>query len=273
MADAEVYERTPRNTVNRLKQRATYDHEQVHSIINSAPVVHVSFNPTSFEDDPFPTILPMLGCTGSFTPPGASETSAVAVYLHGHASSRFMKLPSGPNSPHAEAGLPGVPVCVATTHVDGLILALTPFNHSCNYRSAVVHGYAHEVSDPAEKMYALELITDSMIPFRWENSRVPPTPAEMTSTGVLRVDIVSASAKIRAYAPGNDKADLADEEMRERVWTGVVPSNIQYGEPVPAEENLVKEVPGYLREWIKGQNEEGERYSREIAVLKGPKKT
>ncbi|KDR79591.1 hypothetical protein GALMADRAFT_63627 [Galerina marginata CBS 339.88] len=273
MPESEAYECTPRNTVNRLKQRATYDYETVHSIINSAPVVHVSFNPTSFEDDPFPTILPMLGCTGSFTPPEASETSATAVYLHGHSASRFMKLPSSPNSPHAVEGLPGVPVCVAATQMDGLVLALTPFNHSCNYRSAVVHGYAHAVTDPEEKNYALELITDSIIPSRWENSRVPPTPAEIASTGVLRVDIVSASAKIRAYGAGNDKADLADEEMRKRVWTGVVPAYIRYGEPVPADENLVGEVPGYVGGWIKEQNEVGEKYSREVTKFKAPKKT
>ncbi|KAF8149162.1 flavin-nucleotide-binding protein [Crassisporium funariophilum] len=262
MSDIEVYEKTPRSTVNRLKQRAVYDQDQIHTIIDSAPVVHVSFAPSPFDTDPFPAILPMLGCTGAYTSPTATQTSPPAIYLHGHAASRLIKLPT--NQGDDFDGLPGVPVCVAATHIDGLVLALTPFNHSCNYRSAIVHGYAQAVTDPAEKMYALTLITDNMLPGRWDNSRVPPTEAEMISTGVLRVDIVSASAK--------DRADLADGEMRERVWEGVLPAWVTYGEPIPGEENRVHHVPGYIQEWVKAENEKQEAYARRIAVGKPPKK-
>ena len=38
---------------------ATYDLHAIHTIINSTPVVHVSFNSLD-PDDPFPTILPMM---------------------------------------------------------------------------------------------------------------------------------------------------------------------------------------------------------------------
>ncbi|PPQ73946.1 hypothetical protein CVT26_006399 [Gymnopilus dilepis] len=272
MSEAEVYAQTARSTVNRLKQRGHYDHDTVHGIIDTAPVLHVSFNPTSFDDDPFPTILPMLGCTGSFTHVGSEEKAATAIYLHGHSASRFMKLPINPPSYLEDASLPGVPVCVAATHIDGLVLAYTPFNHSCNYRSAVIHGYANAVEDPAEKMYALQLITDNIVPDRWDNSRVPPTEAEMKSTAVIRVDIVSASAKIRAYGVGNDKMDLDDQEMRRRVWTGVIPMALTYGEPKPAEENLIEGVPDYIAGWTKRQNEESARYARDIISLKAPKK-
>ncbi|KAF9558897.1 hypothetical protein CPC08DRAFT_691582 [Agrocybe pediades] len=260
--EPEVYEKTARSTVNRYRPRAKYDHETIHGIIDSSLVLHVSFNPTSIDEDPFPTILPMLGCTGSYTADGAQETSATAIYLHGHIASRFMKLPNSP-SVHDQA-LPGVPVCVAATHVDGIILAITPFNHSCNYRSAVIHGYATLVEDPGEKMYALKLMTDNMVPERWDNSRVPPTEAEMKSTGVIRVDIVSASAKIRAAPPGSDKTDVADEETRKRVWTGSVPTHIEYGTPVPAAENVKAEVPNYITNWISEENSKGEIYSRKI---------
>lgn len=212
----------------------------------------------------------MLGCFGSYNSPNATETSPPAIYLHGHISSRFIKLPT--SSRFAEDGLPGVPVCVAATHMDGLVLALTPFNHSCNYRSAVVHGYASLVVDLAEKMYGLELITDNTLRDRWANSRVPPTEAEMKSTGVLRVDIVSASAKVRAYTTGNDKADLENMEMRKRVWNGVIPAYVTYGEPVPAVDNLVEEVPQYIVEWINDQNGKGEDYTRQVASVKAPAK-
>jgi hypothetical protein len=81
--------------------------------------------------------------------------------------------------------------------LDGLVLSLTPFHNSCNYRSAVVYGHAQLVSDRAEALYAMQKITDNLLPQRWDKSRVPPTEAELKSTSILRVRIASASAKIR----------------------------------------------------------------------------
>jgi hypothetical protein len=49
---------------------------------------------------------------------------------------------------------------------------------------------------------------------RWENSRIPPTKTEMTSTQILRVKIVDASAKIRNGGPSDDRADMKNEELR-----------------------------------------------------------
>lgn len=210
----------------------------------------------------------MLGCTGSYTHPDTSEISPPAIYLHGHSASRFIKLPSNP----LDNSLPGVPVCVAATHIDGLVLALTPFNHSCNYRSAIIHGWAVPVTDPDEKMHALTLITDSMVPSRWSHTRLPPTEAEMKSTGVIRVDIASASAKVRAYTAGDDAKDLADTEMRRQVWAGVVPMNVVYGEPIPTPGNLVEEVPRYIEEWREKENDNNGKYSKEVAMRNAPKK-
>ncbi len=59
----------------------------------------------------------------------------------------------------------------------------------------------------------------------------------MTSTQILKVRIVDASAKVRAGMPGDDKADLADKELRERTWIGVVPTWTRYGKPIASEEN------------------------------------
>lgn len=239
----------------------------VHEIVNSAPVLHASFMPTRADDDPFPTILPMLGCFGSYNAPGAIEASPPTVYLHGHISSRFFKISSSSGkTPWEEDGLPGLPICVCATHMDGLILALTPFNHSTNYRSAVVHGYATLVTDPKEKDFALTLITDNILRDRWANSRVPPTEAEMKATGVIRMDVVDASAKVRAYTVGNEKFDIEDPEVSGRVWTGVIPSYVKYDEPIPARENLVKEVPAYITKWIDENNKKGEEYARAVAV-------
>lgn len=255
---------------------AKYDYDTVHSIIDAAPVVHVSFLPTSIEDDPFPTILPMLGCTGVYPSKDGSDTS---VYLHGHIASRFFKL-SGQGEDEGPYGLHrgpngSIPVCVSATLVDGIVLAITPFNHSNNYRSAVVHGYASLVDDPEEKMWALDKITENVLKDRWDNTRVPPTEAEMKSTGVIKVEIVSASAKVRAGTNGDDKADLVWNKAKsddQKVWTGVIPSWVTYGKPVPSVENKLKTVPEHITKFIAERNSYGEKYATEAAGMNYPKK-
>lgn len=189
--------------------------------MNSVPVLHVSF-PTPDPEDPFPAMIPMLGFMGSFANPSASASEQLDLYLHGYISSRLFRLGSSSASHGQEEE--GLPLTVAATHLDGLVLALTPNHHSYNYRSAILHGYASPVEDAEEKMWAMEQITNSVVDDRWANSRIPPTKTEMTSTQILRVRIVDASAKIRSGVPGDDKDDLADEELRKRVWIGVVPT-------------------------------------------------
>jgi len=247
------YEKTARSTINRYKQRGVYDEDAIHAIVDSAPVLHVSFVPGALDDDPFPTILPMIGSTGSFTAPNSEQTSPTAIYLHGYISSRLMKLPA------SNENLPGTPICIAATHVDGLVLAVTPFNHSNNYRSAIIHGWANIVADKAEKLYALEQITNHVISNRWENTIVPPTDADLKSTSVLRVDIVSASAKVRAAGLGDPGVS------QDRVWLGVVPCWMGYGKPVPSGQNLVEEVPEHISSWVSKENERNEKYARQVA--------
>lgn len=54
-----------------------------------------------------------------------------------------------------------------------------------------MYGYASLVTDEAEALWAMHKITEKMLPGRWDASRVPPTDAEVKSTGVMRVRIVS----------------------------------------------------------------------------------
>ncbi|KAL8836241.1 MAG: hypothetical protein Q9170_002985 [Blastenia crenularia] len=266
------------NTVNRYRGRdpfrkGKYDFQTVHTIVDETPILHVSFPASAEDDNPFPTILPMLGCTSSY--PDAlrdDKSESRIVYLHGSASARMMRLTksadgadgSAPTSDNNENGK-GTPVCIAATQFDGVVLALTPFNHSCNYRSTVLFGHAHIVTDDAERLHAMGLITNNLVPARWENSRVPPTKTELTATGILRVEIESASAKVRAGTTGEDRKDLKDEEMRGRVWNGVVPAYMQWGAPQAAPTNLTKGVPGYLEEWVEKDNKKNERFAYDVA--------
>jgi nitroimidazol reductase NimA-like FMN-containing flavoprotein (pyridoxamine 5'-phosphate oxidase superfamily) len=127
----------------------------------------------------------MLGCTGSFSNPASDARSIEQdVYIHGYVSGRMFKKGK-------EAGEEGLPITVAASFLDGLVLSLTPFHNSCNYRSAVVYGYASIVEDEEEALWAMERITDNILPQRWDKSRTPPSQAELKSTSILRVRISS----------------------------------------------------------------------------------
>ncbi|KAF2125775.1 hypothetical protein P153DRAFT_298994, partial [Dothidotthia symphoricarpi CBS 119687] len=224
----------------------TYDYTTIHTLINTCPILHLSFTDPSH---PFPVLLPMIGSTGNFSTPDADPaTTSMDIYLHGYVSGRVFKSASTSDS---EAQ--GLPVSLAATFLDGLVLALSPFHNSCNYRSAIVYGHAVLVTDEAEALYALHCITNAMLPQRWEDSRQPPTKAEMASTSVLRVRVQTASAKVRAGGPSEDRVDAADGGLRERVWTGVVPYWGTWGEGVGAQ-GCEREVPESVEAWRVGEN-------------------
>jgi len=171
-----------------------------------------------------------------------------------------------------EAGQLGLPICVAATQVNGFVLALSPFSHSYNYRSAVLQGTATIVEDEAEIIWAMELITNGVLPDRWVNSRTPPNGAELKSTRILKVKVELASGKIRAEGPHDERKDMKNEELLERVWTGVVPVYERFGEPVPGAYNKVGAIPEHIDKHVKTQNAERETYSIEAAKKSEPAK-
>ena len=183
----------------------TYDLREIHGIINSTLVLHVSFN-TSDPDDPFPTVLPMIGAMGSYMYPSADLSEPLECYLHGYVSSGIMRQARA--SPEK-----GLPITIAASKVDGIVLSLTPNSHSYNYRSAVLFGYGRLVEDPDEKVWAMELVTNSVVPGRWGQTRNPPDGAEMASTAILKVQVVNGSGKVRTGGPGDEKKDSGRESV------------------------------------------------------------
>jgi hypothetical protein len=171
-----------------------------------------------------------------------------------------------------EAGGKGLPVCIAASKVDGLVLTLTPNSHNYNYRSAILFGYASLVTETDEKLWAMELITNSVVPDRYENTRIPPNGAEMQSTQILKVFIDSGSAKVREGVPNDSNEDMEDEEVVGKVWTGVLPLYEQFGEPVPGPYNKVKEVPQHVLEYKERLNKENYEYATKAAVKDAPVK-
>jgi nitroimidazol reductase NimA-like FMN-containing flavoprotein (pyridoxamine 5'-phosphate oxidase superfamily) len=253
-----------------LTSPGKYDLNLIHTIIQTSFVAHVSFSPSP--DDPFPAILPMIAVMGSYDRPSAGLDEPLDCYLHGYVSSRIMNLSRavcGTSASEAESAAEaqaskGFPVAISAAKVDGLVLSLTPNSHSMNYRSAVLFGYATPVSSPEEKLYAMQLIMEKVVPGRWAHTRVPPNAAEMSSTNILRVRIENGSAKVRDGAPVDEKADLANEELVDRVWTGVIPVRETMEEPVPGVYNRVKEMPGHIKELREGFNTRTGEYVEKV---------
>ncbi|CAJ2505405.1 Uu.00g127990.m01.CDS01 [Anthostomella pinea] len=244
------------------RPQASYALETIHQIVNTCPILHVSF---AAPDSPFPTMLPMIGQMGSFARPSADTGDVLELYLHGYVSSRLMNLArKADDNGSAEAN--GLPITIGASHVDGLVLSLTPNSHSYNYRSATLFGQAVPVTDVAEKLYAMQLITEGIVRGRWAGTRVPPNGAEMQSTSVLRVSIAAGSAKVRTGMPSDDRADMEDGALLDRVWTGVVPVHYAMGEPMPSPYNRVEKVPAYLEEFRTGFNDDAVEGAVEAAT-------
>lgn len=191
------YRKSPLNKV-RKSNRAAYDRETVHAILDAGLVAHAGF-----ADKDWPMVIPMIYAR-------IGET----LYLHGAKAARF-----------AKALGKGIPACVTVTHIDGLVLARSAFHSSVNYRSVVVHGMARQVADKDEKVLALTRITDHIAPGRWDEAR-PMTDKELASTGVIAVPIEHAAAKTRTGGPNDDEEDYALP-----IWAGVVPVSQALGTP------------------------------------------
>ena len=113
--------------------------------------------------------------------------------------------------------LDGAAVCFTVTHVDGVVYARSVFDHSLNYRSAVVLGTTRLVADTDEKATALEAVTEQLSPGSWAYARLP-TKRELAATAVFALDLTEASVKIRTGPPSDEADDVAAGGR----WAGVV---------------------------------------------------
>jgi nitroimidazol reductase NimA-like FMN-containing flavoprotein (pyridoxamine 5'-phosphate oxidase superfamily) len=215
-----AYTPTERTVPTRSAQKASYDKELVHAILDEGYVCHLGF-----VRDGAPVVLPTLyGRVG--------ET----LYVHGSTGSRPLRM--------AGQADPGLPVCLTVTHVDGLVLARSAFHHSINYRSAVVHGLAYDVTDPEEKRAALDALVDHVVPGRAADSR-PANKKELAATAVIRLDLNEVSAKTRTGGVNEEPEDLTLPH-----WAGVVPLRKGYDTPIPEADLLPgTELPDYLAGW------------------------
>ena len=178
------------NKVRQLREKAAYDAQTVHAILDSALVASVAF-----VQDGSPVVVPMIhGRDG--------ET----IYLHGARKARAVRMLEQTDR-----------ACLNVTHVDGLVLARSAFNSSMRYRSATVFGKPTLVTSEEEKVHGMRVISEHLMPGRWDELR-EPLDKEIKMTGVISLQIESASAKVASGMPNDE-----DEDYDIPIWAGVLP--------------------------------------------------
>lgn len=192
---------TPRSTLTRSKERARSERADLDAVLDAGLVCHLGVLLGGA-----PVVLPSIyGRDGD------------TLYLHGSTGAGNLR-----------AAL-ATDISVAVTLVDGVVYARSAFHFSMNFRSAVVHGRAVEVTEPADRLRALEVITEHAAPGAWSRVRLP-NKKELAATVVLALDLTEASVKVRSGGPNDDPADIENGG----VWAGVLPVRQVWGEPIDA---------------------------------------
>lgn len=189
-----------RTRVRRLPDRGAYDRETIFAILDTGFVCHVGV-----VDDGSPVVIPT-----------AYARVGDHVILHGSSKSRLMMLLGN-----------GGEACVTVTHVDGFVMARSAFHHSINYRSVMIFGRGEAITEERAKNEALQAFMERLHPGRWDAVRAP-NAQELKATGVVRIPIDEASAKLRAGGPLDDPEDMTLD-----VWAGVVPLVTSRAAPIP----------------------------------------
>ncbi len=181
--------KTERSKIKRAPKRGNYDEATIYRILDAGQICHIGFIHHGQ-----PVVIPTIyGRTGN------------KLFIHGASISRLIV--------ELEKG---IDISLSVAHVDGLVLARSAFHHSMNYRSVVIFGKATLVANE-EKNLALKIISDHLIPGRWEEVR-EPNAKELKATKVLEISIDEASAKVRTGSPVDDA-----EDYKLNIWAGEIP--------------------------------------------------
>lgn len=192
---------TDRTRLRRFPEQGSHRADDLYAVLDAGFVCHLGI-----VVDGYPMVVP--------TSYGRREHR---LYLHGSVASRSLRSVRG-----------SVPVCVTVTLVDGLVLARSVFNHSVNYRCAMVYGVPEVLTDEAQKLIGLRTISDHIAPGQWEYARSPSTK-ELAATTVLRLALDQASVKVSQGPP--DDGEGPDGELD--VWAGEIPLRSVRLDPVP----------------------------------------
>lgn len=200
--------------VQRLSDREFDDRGAINKFLDSEFLAHVGFIETSTNE---PFVIPM-----------GYARDGDQVLLHGSTGSRMMMQIAQ-----------GARICVTITQINGLIAARSTFNSSINYQSVMIFGTATVLKDE-EKLRALEVISNGLIPGSWDYTR-PITPKEIAATMIVSLSLEKISAKQRT---GNSNDE--DEDMNLPLWAGIIPVERTFGTPIPADYAADIPVPAHV---------------------------
>ncbi|QJD94587.1 pyridoxamine 5'-phosphate oxidase family protein [Mucilaginibacter robiniae] len=184
---------------SRAPKRAHFDAETIYPILDEALLCTIS---CVIDNRPFSI-------------PTAFVRYEDKIYLHGSVGSHFIR--------EIEKG---IPVCIVVTLTDALVVAKSAFSYSMNYRSVIIFAQAEKIELPAEKVKALEWLTNKVVPNSWNYLRLV-TESEMRKTTVLAFNLEEASAKVRTGMPNDEP-----EDKQLRIWSGIIPLQTQRMAPV-----------------------------------------
>ena len=188
--------KTDKTKVKRIPKRGAYDKDTIYRILDNDFVCQIGFVYNNY-----PVVIPTIY--------GRKDDK---LYFHGASVSRMLQTMEK-----------GVQVSINVTKTNGLVLARSAFHHSLNYESVTIFGNATLVENDKDKIDALRVITDQIIPKRWNEVRLP-NKKELNVTKVLQLKITEASAKIRDEGVGDDKEDYDLD-----IWAGIIPIETKYG--------------------------------------------
>src|ERR1700729_2091141 len=190
---------TARTELGRHRERGRTERDDLYAVLDAGLICHLGVIV-----DGAPRVLPTgYGRLGDL------------LYLHGSSANSSIVAGAGQE------------ICVTVTHLDGLVCARSVFNHSMNYRSAVIFGTARLVTDDARRLAALQAVTEQLVPGQWDHAR-QPTRKELAATLVLELSLAEASVKVRTGPPHDEP-----EDYDTAIWAGVLPARLVFGAPEP----------------------------------------
>ncbi|MFE3771307.1 pyridoxamine 5'-phosphate oxidase family protein [Streptomyces sp. NPDC059122] len=191
---------TDRTRHRRLREQGSLDRTELDAVLAAGFVCHLGVT----VDGTVRVVPTVYGSDGT------------TLYFHGSVASRSL------------VSSPGAEVCVTVTHVDGLVLARSVFEHGVNYRSAMIYGVPRPVTDDEEKLAGLRCLTEQCAPGQWDYARRPHRK-ELAATALFALSLDEASVKIRTGAP--DDGEGPDAALG--LWAGVLPLRTTWGVPAP----------------------------------------
>jgi uncharacterized protein len=190
---------TERTRHRRYRHRGRTDRQALYAVLDAGLVAH----------------LAVITGEGPMAVPTCYGYDPDTLYLHGSVASQSLNTA-------------GTPVCVTITLTDGLVLARSVFEHTINYRSAMIYGHPRLVTDPGERLAALRCITEHAAPGQWDYTR-QPSRKDLAAVRLLALPLDEASVKIRTGPPTD--GDSPDAALG--LWAGELPLATTWLQPIP----------------------------------------